>query len=68
MTKKIRPANSARRLPEARKNAVALAKARRALEEHIGDLEDLRIAEARLADIDAGRVVPLPWDEVREGL
>ena len=42
--------------------------ARQALEEHIGDLEDLYIAEARLADIDAGRVVPLPWDEVRKGL
>ena len=42
--------------------------ARQALEEHIGDLEDLFIAEARLADIDAGRVVPLPWDEVRKGL
>jgi RHH-type transcriptional regulator, rel operon repressor / antitoxin RelB len=42
--------------------------ARQALEEHIGDLEDLFIAEARLADIDAGRVIPLPWDEVRKGL
>ena len=42
--------------------------ARQALEEHIGDLEDLYIAESRLADIDAGRVVPLPWDEVRKGL
>jgi RHH-type transcriptional regulator, rel operon repressor / antitoxin RelB len=42
--------------------------ARQALEEHIGDLEDLYIAEARLADIDAGRVVPLPWDEVRKRL
>jgi RHH-type transcriptional regulator, rel operon repressor / antitoxin RelB len=41
---------------------------RQALEEHIGDLEDLFIAEARLADIDAGRVIPLPWDEVRKGL
>ena len=42
--------------------------ARQALEEHIGDLEDLYIAEARLADIDAGRVVPLSWDEVRKRL
>jgi len=42
--------------------------ARQALEEHIGDLEDLYVAEARLADIDAGRVVPLPWDEVRKRL
>ena len=42
--------------------------ARQAIEEHIGDLEDLYIAEARLADIDAGRVVPLSWEEVRKGL
>lgn len=42
--------------------------ARQALEEHIGDLEDIYVAEARLADIDAGRVVPLSWDEVRKGL
>jgi RHH-type rel operon transcriptional repressor/antitoxin RelB len=42
--------------------------ARQALEEHIGDLEDLYIAEARLADIDSGRVVPLSWDEVRKRL
>lgn len=42
--------------------------ARQALEEHIGDLEDLYITEARLADIDAGRVVPLSWDEVRKRL
>jgi RHH-type rel operon transcriptional repressor/antitoxin RelB len=42
--------------------------ARQAIEEHIGDLEDLYIAEARLADIDAGRVVPLSWDEVRKDL
>ena len=42
--------------------------ARQALEEHIGDLEDLCIAEVRLAAIDAGRVVPLSWDEVRKGL
>ena len=42
--------------------------ARQALEEHIGDLEDIYIAEARLADIDAGRVVPLSWDEVRKRL
>jgi RHH-type rel operon transcriptional repressor/antitoxin RelB len=68
MTKKIGPAKSARRLPEARKNTAALAKARQAIEEHIDDLEDLRIAETRLADIDAGRVVPLPWDKVRKEL
>jgi predicted DNA-binding protein len=68
MTKKIGPAKSARRLPKARKNAAALKKARQALEEHIGDLEDLRIAEARLVEIDAGRVIPLPWDEVRKVL
>ena len=42
--------------------------ARQALEEHIGDLEDLYLAEARLSDIDAGRVVPLSWDEVRKRL
>lgn len=42
--------------------------ARQAIEEHIGDLEDIYTAEARLADIDAGRVVPLPWDEVRKDL
>jgi RHH-type rel operon transcriptional repressor/antitoxin RelB len=42
--------------------------ARQALEEHIGDLEDIYVAEARLTDIDAGRVVPLSWDEVRKGL
>jgi len=42
--------------------------ARQALEEHIGDLEDIYVAEARLADIDAGRVVPLSWDEARKRL
>ena len=42
--------------------------ARQALEEHIGDLEDICVAEARLADIDAGRVVPLSWDEARKRL
>ena len=34
------------------------------IEEHIGDLEDIRLSEARLADIDAGRVSPLDWCEV----
>jgi predicted DNA-binding protein len=68
MTKKIGPAESARCLPKARKNVAALDKTRQALEEHIGDLEDLRIAEARLVEIDAGRVIPLPWDEVRKVL
>jgi hypothetical protein len=52
----------------AKRNVAAMAKARQALKEHISDLEGLRIAEARLADIDAGRVVPLPWDEVRKRL
>jgi RHH-type rel operon transcriptional repressor/antitoxin RelB len=42
--------------------------ARQALEEHIGDLEDMYVAEARLEDIDAGRVVPLSWNKVRRGL
>ena len=37
--------------------------ARQAIVEHIGDLEDLHIAEARLADIDAGRVKTLSLEE-----
>jgi RHH-type rel operon transcriptional repressor/antitoxin RelB len=37
--------------------------ARQAIVEHIGDLEDLHIAEARLADIDAGRVRTLSLEE-----
>lgn len=40
--------------------------ARQAIEEHIGDLEDIYVAEARLADVDAGRVAPLPWSEARK--
>jgi len=36
---------------------------RQALEEHIGDLEDLYITEARLADIDSGIVEPLTLEE-----
>jgi RHH-type rel operon transcriptional repressor/antitoxin RelB len=37
--------------------------ARQALEEHIGDLEDIYIAEARLEDIAAGRSRLLTLDE-----
>jgi RHH-type rel operon transcriptional repressor/antitoxin RelB len=37
--------------------------ARQAIEEHLGDLEDLYITEARLADIDAGRVELMSLDE-----
>lgn len=33
-----------------------------------GEEKVVRAVEARLADIDAGRVVPLSWEEVRKGL
>ena len=42
--------------------------ARQAIVEHLGDLEDLYIAEARLADIDAGRVKTLSLDEALKRL
>jgi RHH-type transcriptional regulator, rel operon repressor / antitoxin RelB len=42
--------------------------ARQAISEHLGDLEDLYIAEARLADIDAGRVKTLSLDEALKRL
>ena len=41
---------------------------RQAISEHIGDLEDLFIAESRLADIDSGKVQPLSLDEALKRL
>jgi RHH-type rel operon transcriptional repressor/antitoxin RelB len=62
------------RLPEAvEKRLDALAKAtgrtktyyaREAILEHLDDLEDIYLAEQRLADIHAGRVKTIPLEEV----
>lgn len=62
------------RLPEEiEKRLDALAKAtgrtktfyaREAILEHLGDLEDIYLAEQRLADIHAGRVKTIPLEEV----
>jgi RHH-type rel operon transcriptional repressor/antitoxin RelB len=62
------------RLPEeVEKRLDALAKAtgrtktfyaREAILEHLEDLEDIYIAEQRLADIHAGRVKTIPLEEV----
>jgi RHH-type rel operon transcriptional repressor/antitoxin RelB len=62
------------RLPEAvEKRLDALAKAtgrtktyyaREAILEHLDDLEDIYLAEQRLADIHAGRVKTIPIEEV----
>ncbi len=42
--------------------------AREAILEHLGDLEDLYLAEQRLADLRAGRVKAIPLEEVIETL
>jgi RHH-type rel operon transcriptional repressor/antitoxin RelB len=62
------------RLPEeVEKRLGALAKAtgrtktfyaREAILEHLDDLEDIYLAEQRLADIHAGRVKTIPFEEV----
>ena len=62
------------RLPEEiEKRLDALAKetgrtksyyARQAILEHLDDLEDIYLAEQRLADIRAGRVMTIPLEEV----
>jgi len=62
------------RLPEEiEKRLDALAKAtgrtktyyaREAILEHLDDLEDIYLAEQRLADIHAGRVTTIPLEEV----
>ncbi len=62
------------RLPEEiEKRLEALAKAtgrtktfyaREAILEHLEDLEDIHLAEKRLADIRAGRVKTIPLEEV----
>jgi RHH-type transcriptional regulator, rel operon repressor / antitoxin RelB len=62
------------RLPEAiEKRLDALAKetgrtksfyVREAILEHLDDLEDIYLAEQRLADIHAGRVEAIPLEEV----
>jgi RHH-type transcriptional regulator, rel operon repressor / antitoxin RelB len=62
------------RLPkEVEKRLEALAKAtgrtktfyaREAILEHLEDLEDIYLAEQRLADIHAGRVKTIPLEEV----
>jgi RHH-type rel operon transcriptional repressor/antitoxin RelB len=62
------------RLPEdIEKRLEALAKAtgrtktfyaREAILEHLEDLEDIHLAEKRLADIRAGRVKTIPLEEV----
>ena len=36
--------------------------------EELQDAEDLRIAMARLADLEAGRTTARPWDEVEQEL
>jgi len=36
---------------------------REAIDEKLGDLEALYLVESRLADIDAGRVQPIPLEE-----
>jgi RHH-type rel operon transcriptional repressor/antitoxin RelB len=38
--------------------------AREAILEHIGDLEDIYLAEQRLADLRAGRTKAIPLEEV----
>lgn len=42
--------------------------ARQAISEHMDDLEDIFIAESRLADIDAGRVQTLSLNEALKRL
>ncbi len=42
--------------------------AREAILEHLGDLEDLYLAEGRLADLRAGRTRAVPLEEVIESL
>jgi RHH-type rel operon transcriptional repressor/antitoxin RelB len=66
------------RLPEeVEKRLEALAKAtgrtktfyaREAILEHLEDLEDIYLAEQRLADIHAGRVKTVPLEEVMKEL
>ncbi len=41
--------------------------AREAILEHLDDLEDIYLAERRLADIRAGRVKTIPLEEVMKG-
>ena len=41
--------------------------AREAILEHLDDLEDIYLAEQRLADIHAGRVKTVPLEEVMKG-
>jgi RHH-type rel operon transcriptional repressor/antitoxin RelB len=65
------------RLPEeVEKRLTALANAtgrtktyyaREAILEHLDDLEDIYLAEQRLADIHAGRVKTVPLEEVMKG-